>query len=293
VNALSETYYSRYARARRSEAQRVLDQHVVCAYTGVCLACGRPGPCAERADAERTLARRDHLNGPVSTAIRTANGTIEPLRTACLAAQEAVDRATRQVGGIEHDLPRIGLTSWDSALTFAWQSLTMVYAGLAEARQLPGSEPSRVVDVLTGLAGARLDANRATLEVDRVRRQLTVAEDALRRADADPRALAAAERWARATARLDLVAARLAIGARALDGYAAALTGAPDPVGTTAGVRLTRLLTRVRPPATEIRRGTTAAGLLVLRVYPWSGWRGFMARWRREAWKEFKRSWIR
>ena len=98
----------------------------------------------------------------VKTAIRTADGTVEPLRTACLAAAEAVDRASRQVDGVEHELPRTGLATWDSALDLAWESLTMVYAGLAEARQLPGAEPTRIGDVLAGLKEARLDASRAS-----------------------------------------------------------------------------------------------------------------------------------
>jgi hypothetical protein len=229
------------------------------------------------------------MTGSVNTAIHTADGTIEPLRTACLAAQAAVDRASRQVDGVEHELPRTGLATWDSALNLAWQSLTIVYAGLAEARQLPGAEPARISDVLTGLAEARLDAKRASSEVDRVRRQLATAEDWLRRADGDARAHAAAQRWARAGSRLDLVAARLAIGTRSLDRYAAKLAGTPEPPAISLDVRLTRLLSRARPPATQIHEGARAAGRLVFKVYPWGGWRGFTARWRQEAWKEFKR----
>jgi hypothetical protein len=61
VNALSETYYGQYAQARLNEAQQTIDQHIVCAYTGVCLACGRPGPCSELDNAQRTMARYARL----------------------------------------------------------------------------------------------------------------------------------------------------------------------------------------------------------------------------------------
>jgi hypothetical protein len=61
VNALSETYYGQYAQARLNEAQQTIDQHIVCAYTGVCLACGRPGPCSVLDNAQRTMARYARL----------------------------------------------------------------------------------------------------------------------------------------------------------------------------------------------------------------------------------------
>ncbi|WP_326556827.1 hypothetical protein [Micromonospora sp. NBC_01796] len=321
MNALSETYYSRYARTRAAEAQQAIDRHVVSAYTGVCLGCGRPGPCDERDQAERTLAHysrrtrnpppdnRSHpsnwpiarhqstsaknpgANGLLNTAIRTADGTVDALRAACLAATEALERASQQVDGVEHPLPRTALANWDSALDLAWEALTTVYSGLAEARRLPHAEPHNIGYVLAGLKAARLGAGRAADQVDRVRRQLSTAEDWLRRDQDDPRALAAAERWAWAGRRLDLVAARLAIGSRALDRYAANLAGTPEPAPISVTVRLDRLLTRARPTVTQTREGATVAARLVVRRHPWGGWRGFMARWRHEAWKEFTRSW--
>ncbi|MEV4628435.1 hypothetical protein AB0J90_19415 [Micromonospora sp. NPDC049523] len=327
MNALSETYYSRYARARAAEARQAIERHVVSAYSGVCLGCGRPGPCAERHQAERALARfsrrpgdpspdnrshpsnwstaRRHTISPerrggdglLNTAIRTADGTVDALRAACLAATEALERANQQVDAVEHPLPRTAVANWDSALDLAWESLTMVYSGLAEARRLPHSEPVNIGDVLAGLKVARLGAGRAAHEVDRVRRQLATAEDWLRRDQDDPLALAlalalaAAERWARAGSRLDLVAARLAIGSRALDRYAANLAGIPEPAASSVTARLDRLLTRARPTVAQTREGVRAAAGLVIRRHPWGGWRGFMARWRHEAWKELTRPW--
>jgi len=61
MRALDGTYYAAYARERIAEAQQAVDRHTVCAYTGVCLGCGRPGPCAELLDAQRTLARYARL----------------------------------------------------------------------------------------------------------------------------------------------------------------------------------------------------------------------------------------
>lgn len=328
MNALSTSYYSRYAQARITEAQRTIDQHVVCTYTGVCLACGRPGPCDERDQAQRTLAHHSRLPNRLAdaalarpadnrghrwpsrstpdparsgagdmtgnlanTAIRTADGTVEPLRTACLTITEAVERATQQVAGVEHDLPRTALATWDSALGLAWESLTMVYAGLADARHLHGAEPARVGDVLAGLKAARLDAARAAHEVDRVRRQLSTSEDRLRRAHADPRAHAAAQRWTAAGARLDLVTARLALGTRALDRYAANLAGTAEPVAISATTRLNLLLNRPRPTTAQTVEGARTAARLVMRLRPWGGWRGFLARLGQNARKEFTRPW--
>lgn len=57
MKGLSTLYYARYARERIAEAQRTLDVHVTSAWTGCCQGCGRVGPCPDRVDAERTLAR--------------------------------------------------------------------------------------------------------------------------------------------------------------------------------------------------------------------------------------------
>ncbi|RKR87126.1 hypothetical protein BDK92_1399 [Micromonospora pisi] len=302
MNALSETYYRRYAQTRLAEARQTIDRHAVCAYTGVCLGCGRPGPCADRTRAQETLARYSHppnrshrwaeqTADTTRSAIRTADGTVEPLRAACLAATEAVERAGQQLDGVEHELARTALANWDNALVLGWESLTTVYAGLAEARQLPGAEPPQVGDVLAGLRQARLDAGRAAREIDRVRQQLTTAEDRLRRAYDDPRARAAARSWAVAGRRLDLVAARLALGTRALERYAANLAGTPEPATLTVDARLHRLLARARPSGAQTRDGARSAALLLLRRHPFGGWRGFLARLRQNAWKEFIRPW--
>jgi hypothetical protein len=61
VRALSATYYSEYAREWIAEAQQAVEAHTTCAYTGVCLGCGRPGVCDELLDAQRTLARYGRL----------------------------------------------------------------------------------------------------------------------------------------------------------------------------------------------------------------------------------------
>ena len=61
MRALTETYYGQYAQTRIDEAQQVVDRHVVCAYTGVCLGCGRPGPCGDLDQAQQTLARYARL----------------------------------------------------------------------------------------------------------------------------------------------------------------------------------------------------------------------------------------
>ncbi|MFD0817222.1 hypothetical protein ACFQ0D_02555, partial [Micromonospora zhanjiangensis] len=62
MTALDRTAMADYADRRHAEARQTLDTHVTSAYTGLCLACGRPGPCEARQAAERTAAhytRRD------------------------------------------------------------------------------------------------------------------------------------------------------------------------------------------------------------------------------------------
>lgn len=279
MTALSDAGYASWARTRISEAREAIVRHAVCAYTGVCLGCGRPGPCATLTAARRTLAhhthrrtnqRQDHtwyghrqlpmMTGDVSTPLPT-----DELRAACLTVEAAVDRATRQL----NDQP----THWSGALTDAWAALNLVYAGISEARKLPGAEPAGVRELVNGLAAARADAERAGGVVTRVRRQLAVAEDRLRRTSGDPAARIAAERWRTAIARLDLVAARLALGARAIDRYVDGLAGTtpapPKPRASTVG------------PTAPLVTGARTAASVLLSLHPRTGWRGLLARLRR------------
>lgn len=57
----SGNYYTAYARKAVIAAQRAVDAHTTSAYNGCCLGCGRPGPCADLAAAEATLARYHRL----------------------------------------------------------------------------------------------------------------------------------------------------------------------------------------------------------------------------------------
>ena len=224
---------------------------------------------------------------PTSIAIDTATGTVDALRAACQSIETAVDRADAQLRGVDHPLPRAGLSRWDDALTDSWQALGLVYAGISEARQLSGASPANVADVLDGLRAARAEADRAAIEAARLRRQLATAEDRLRHAEADPRAWAAADRWRTAVARLDLAEARLAVGARAIDRYAEALAGiAPParPVPSGAGVP------RSTGAAVEITAGAKTTGAVLLVIHPWEGWRGYLARARREKQLERERN---
>ncbi len=296
MSALDGTCYTQYARERIAEAQQAVDRHAVCAYTGVCLGCGRPGPCGDLIDAQQTLARWLHLvhqGRPAdqpereatepNEALHLATGAAEPLRAACLTVETAFGRCATHLDGVTHPLPRAALTNWDSALTAAWQALSLVHAGIAEARRLPGASPASIADVLDGLRAARADAVRAAADATRLRHQLATAEDRLRHADAGPRTRAAAERWRTAVARLDLVCARLAVGTRAIDRYAAALAGAappPRPLGypgaSTPGT------------ARETAAGAKTAGAVLLAVHPWRGRRGFWARVHRETRREWR-----
>ncbi|MEO3748895.1 hypothetical protein [Plantactinospora sp. B5E13] len=286
MTALSDAGYASWARTRISEAREAIVRHAVCAYTGVCLGCGRPGPCATLAAARRTLAhhahrrtnqRKDHtwyghrqlpmMTGDVSTPLPT-----DELRAACLTVEAAVDRATRQLVGADLPLLHAGPTRWSGALTDAWAALNLVYAGIAEARKLPGAEPASVRELIDGLAAAQADAERAGGVVTRVRRQLATAEDRLRRTSGDPAARVAAARWRTAIARLDLVAARLALGARAIDRYVDSLTGTAPPPRPRANP--------VRPTAPLVTGARTAATVLIS-LHPRTGLRGLLARLRR------------
>jgi len=61
MTALSNTYYTAYARALVVEARQAVNRHTTSAYTGCCLDCGRPGPCPDATDAEATLKRYHRL----------------------------------------------------------------------------------------------------------------------------------------------------------------------------------------------------------------------------------------
>ncbi|GIG89949.1 hypothetical protein [Plantactinospora endophytica] len=299
MTALSRTAYAAFARARMAEARRVVLGHAVCAYTGVCLGCGRPGPCATLVAARRTLAhhtqrttnQRPHHYGhrqlPMMTGDVSAPLPADELRAACLAVESALDRAGRQLSGVEHPLPSAGLARWGDALTDAWSALGLVYSGIAEARKLPDAIPTNVRDVLDGLAAARADAARAGEAAGRVRRQLAAAEDRLRRTSADRPALLAADRWRTAAARLDLVTARLAIGARAIDRYAAALANPSQALRPAAELRPA---TTVAVPPMVIAAGARTAGAVLLTLHPWTGWRGLLARLRRQRQLDHHRS---
>lgn len=61
MEGLTGVYYAAVAEARIEKARRVCDEHVVSAWTGRCLGCGRPGPCRTRLGAEWTLDRYRQL----------------------------------------------------------------------------------------------------------------------------------------------------------------------------------------------------------------------------------------
>jgi hypothetical protein len=179
------------------------------------------------------------------------------VRAICAGIVTATDQAGSQLHSTDRADQR--LTSFHRALTDAWQALGEVYAGLHDARHLPDAPVGSAGRVLAGLRGARDNADRAAALATSTRLRLTVAADRLRRTGA-PAALVAARRFTAAIARLDLVTARLAVGGRAIDRYAAALTHAASPA------RLA-LPAPPRPPAgplTEITAGARAANRLVM-----------------------------
>lgn len=61
ANQRPANYYTAYARKVVIAAQQAVDAHTTSAYNGCCLGCGRPGPCADLAAAEATLARYHRL----------------------------------------------------------------------------------------------------------------------------------------------------------------------------------------------------------------------------------------
>ncbi|MGC4864344.1 hypothetical protein ACLQ3B_02780 [Micromonospora sp. DT53] len=144
--------------------------------------------------------------------------TLNDLRAAWLATISAADRAGAQLHGAGPPGRRL---PWQDAVTECWRALSLVYAGLAADRESPGGS---VGDLLTGLRAARVDADRAAALAARVRWRLGATEDRLRRTR-DVADVVAARRLATAITRLDLVAARLAVGGRRIDSSVAALTG--------------------------------------------------------------------
>ncbi|SCL15847.1 hypothetical protein GA0070616_0849 [Micromonospora nigra] len=235
-------------------ARRTVVEHDTEAYTGICRSCGRPGPCDAQRAARARLHQRDALPQirPASPVPPATRGPVMPpklpghedavdrLRDAWLATIAAADRA----GGLLHGAGPPGRRlPWQDAVTECWRALGLVHAGLGEARAGSGNAG----DLLAGLRLARADAHRAAAEAARTRWWLAAAEDRLRRrhrAAVDPPRrtdarlpdharqageLAAANRFRAAVARLDLVAARLALGGRAIDRWAAALAGDPEP----------------------------------------------------------------
>lgn len=225
---MNRGHFTAYARQQMTDARRTVVGHRTVAYTGVCRECGRPGPCDEQ------------------RAARTRFGHYAAA-----------------------SLP------WPETLTECWRALALLYARLAGARTAtPGgpngtTSPSGQVStpassVLAGLRAARADAERAAALAARMRRRVSAAEDLLRRT-AGVEALVAARRCAAAVARLDLVAARLAIAARAAD----RLT---TPPGAARGSHPARVTPRPAPgghparpaaPPDQIAAGVRAAVRLV------------------------------
>ncbi|MBQ1073067.1 hypothetical protein KBX06_07815 [Micromonospora sp. C31] len=254
----------RHVLLELAEARRTVVEHGTEAYTGICRGCGRPGPCdAQRAARARLHDRRDApppirpaspglpapRGRPVPPELPGHERAVDRLRDAWLATIAAADRA----GGLLHGAgPPGGLLHgagppgrrlpWQDAVTECWRALSLVHAGLGVARAGSGSAG----DLLAGLRAARADADRAAAEAARTRWWLAAAEDRIRRrpersgpasggalplrpdAAGDPGDLVAAGRFRAAVARLDLVAARLALGGRAIDRWAA-LAGDPEP----------------------------------------------------------------
>ncbi|MGC5330882.1 hypothetical protein [Micromonospora sp. DT62] len=272
-----------------AEARRTVVEHDTEAYTGICRRCGRPGPCdAQRAARARLYDRRDAPPPirPASPDLPTPRGPAVPpelpghagavdgLRDAWLATIAAADRA----GGLLHGAGPPGRRlPWQDAVTECWRALSLVHAGLGVARAGAGSAG----DLLAGLRAARADADRAAAEAARTRWWLAAAEDRIRRrpepsgptfggalpqrpgAARDPGDLAAAGRFRAAVARLDLVAARLALGGRAIDRWAAALAGAPEPAATLPPRLVAPAQAKTSATAHATAQGARAAAALV------------------------------
>ncbi|MEV4825913.1 hypothetical protein [Micromonospora sp. NPDC049274] len=218
-----------------TEARMRIAEHVTEAYTGICRSCGRPGPCDEQRAARARIA---HYDDPV-----------DDLRDAWLATIAAADRAGAHLHG--SGLPGRRLP-WQDAVTECWRALSLVYAGLAADRA--SSATATAGELLPGLRAARVDADRAAALTARTRWRLGAAEYRLRRTHSGADVVAA-RRFAAAITRLDLVIARLAVGACRIDRSVAALTGeAVSPVPDA---------TRSAATAGEIARGCRVAGALL------------------------------
>ncbi|GAA2195421.1 hypothetical protein [Micromonospora lupini] len=220
-----------------TEARMRITEHVTEAYTGICRSCGRPGPCDEQRAAR---ARMAHYGDPV-----------DDLRDAWLATIAAADRAGAHLHGSGSPGRRL---PWQDAVTECWRALSLVYAGLAADRA--SAATATAGELLAGLRAARVDADRAAALAARTRWRLGAAEDRLRRTHsvAD---VVAARRFSAAITRLDLVVARLAVGACRIDRSVAGLTGeAVSPMPDA---------TRSTATAGEIARGCQAANVLVSR----------------------------
>ncbi|MEU3456107.1 hypothetical protein ABZ671_21295 [Micromonospora sp. NPDC006766] len=219
-----------HATRQAAEARRTIEEHRTEAYTRVCRSCGRPGPCEEQRAARSRLLHHDR--------------TLHTLRDAWLATIAAADRAGGHLDGVGPPGRRL---PWQDAVTECWRALGLVYAGLSEARLAPESAG----DLLDGLRAARADADRAAALAATVRWRLAATEDRLRHpyGDGGQQGPAAARRFAAAIARLDLVAARLAVGAASTGGPARS-PARPNPPPAPAGTcRSTRWPGRRGPPA--------------------------------------------
>ncbi|MFF4875748.1 hypothetical protein [Micromonospora sp. NPDC000668] len=177
---------------------------------------------------------------------------VDDLRDAWLATIAATDRASAHLHGAGPPGRRL---PWQDAVTECWRALSLVYAGLAATRDSTSApmEGSSAGELIAGLRAARADADRAAALAARVRWRLAVTEDWLRRTREVADAVAA-RHFAAAITRLDLVAARLAVGGCRIDRSVAALTG--EPVAPAPN-RLVSTTTE------EIARGCHAASALV------------------------------
>ncbi|MFI9640044.1 hypothetical protein ACIG87_08245 [Micromonospora sp. NPDC051925] len=225
---MNATDLRRYAAERATEARRTLAEHGTEAYTGICRSCGRPGPCDAQRAARAWLAHY--------------GGTVDDLRAAWLVTLAAADRAGAQLHGA---VPPGRRVPWQDAVVECWRALNLAYA-------VPDEQGGSAGELLAELGRARLDAELATALIGVVRHRLGAAEDRLRRTGGAAE-LVAARRLGAARHRLDLAAARLAVGGRRVDRYTANLAGRPEPepppppatgavtavaVGTRSAVRL-------------------------------------------------------
>ena len=257
MSGLRGADYAGYAAGRVAEAYRTIDTHATSAYTGICAGCGRPGPCDELRGAYDLVARYAPAPpqgpDPTSVALAAVAGVLDELRTTCTTIITATDQAGSRLYGTDRADAR--LVSFHRALTDAWAALGVVYASLHDARHLPGTPDVGAWHLLARLRAAQANAERAGRLAAAVRRRLIVAADRLHRTR-EASALVAARHLDAAIARLDLVAARLAVGGVALGRYAETLaerTGVPQP-GSSASARA------AAPPATDRVSGSAGAG---------------------------------